>query len=281
MKRNKSFTNNPFYLIATPIGNLSEFTPRAIEVLNGVDFICVEDTRTSGLLLSHFQISKPLISVHKFNEVSKIELIINKLKAGKKGAFLSDAGYPLISDPGSILVNALLKEDIAVSVINGPSALLPALIGSGLDTSSFTFIGFINGSNKEMKETLTKYKYYNDSLIIYEAPHRLVKTISVIYSVFANRKLVIARELTKLHEEYIYTTLEEFSANPLLDLKGEIVLVIEGYKEEVTALDDLLVKVELLISEKKMSAKEATSVISLLFNYSKNELYNAYLKRLK
>lgn len=281
MKRNKSFTNNPFYLIATPIGNLSEFTPRAIEVLDGVDFICVEDTRTSGLLMSHFQISKPLISVHKFNEVSKIELIINKLKAGEKGAFLSDAGYPLISDPGSILVNALLKEDIAVSVINGPSALLPALIGSGLDTSSFTFIGFITGRNKEMKETLSRYKYYNDSLIIYEAPHRLVKTISVIYSVFANRKLVIARELTKLHEEYIYTTLEEFSANPLLDLKGEIVLVIEGYKEEVTALDDLLVKVELLISEKKMSAKEATSVISLLFNYSKNELYNAYLKRLK
>lgn len=279
MKRNKSFSGHPFYFIATPIGNLNEFTPRAISILQEVDFICVEDTRTSGLLLSHFNISKPLISVHKFNEVSKISAIIERLKNGERGAFLSDAGYPLISDPGSPLVNALLKEDIAISVVNGPSALLPALIASGLNTGAFTFIGFLSGNNKEINETLTKYKYYPETLILYEAPHRLTKTIKAIYSVFGERKLVIARELTKLHEEYIYTSLQEFSENPLLYLKGEIVLVIEGYIEEVSDIETLLLKVTLLINEKNLSVKEATSIVSLLYNYSKNELYNAYLKR--
>lgn len=281
MKRNKSFNGKPFYFVATPIGNLSEFTPRAIEILNGVDFICVEDTRTSGLLLSHFQINKPLISVHKFNEKSKIDLIIDKVLSGEQGAFLSDAGYPLISDPGQPLVNALLAASISVSVINGPSALLPALIGSGFDTSSFTFIGFLKGNNKEILDTLNKYKNHEETLILYEAPHRLVKTISLIYSVFAERNITIARELTKMHEEYIYTTLKEFSENPIVDLKGEIVLVIEGKKEESAELDELLDKVTLLIKEKGYSSKEASSVIALLYKYSKNELYNAYLKRLK
>ncbi len=281
MKRNKSFNGKPFYFVATPIGNLSEFTPRAIEILNGVDFICVEDTRTSGLLLSHFQINKPLISVHKFNEKSKIDLIIDKVLSGEQGAFLSDAGYPLISDPGQPLVNALLAASISVSVINGPSALLPALIGSGFDTSSFTFIGFLKGNNKEVLDTLNKYKNHEETLILYEAPHRLVKTISLIYSVFAERNITIARELTKMHEEYIYTTLKEFSDNPVVDLKGEIVLVIEGKKEESAQLDELLDKVSLLIKEKGYRAKEACSVIALLYKYSKNELYNAYLKRLK
>ncbi len=279
MKRNKSFSTVPFYFVATPIGNLSEFTNRAIEILNSVDFICVEDTRTSGLLLNHFKINKPLISVHKFNEKSKIDFVIEKLKGGEKGAFLSDAGYPLISDPGSPLVNALLEHDIKVSVINGPSALLPALIGSGLDTSAFTFLGFLSGNNKEVTARLEKYKYNEETLIIYEAPHRINKTITLIYSVFAERKLVIARELTKLHEEYIYTSLKEYSDNPLLDLKGEIVIIIEGSKKETSSADEVLDKVNKLIKEKGYSAKEAISVVALIYDISKNELYNAYLKQ--
>ncbi|HOH94976.1 MAG TPA: 16S rRNA (cytidine(1402)-2'-O)-methyltransferase [Bacilli bacterium] len=280
MKRNKSFSGTPFYLVATPIGNLEEFSPRAVNVLRSVDFICAEDTRTSGVLLNHFGIKKELISVHKFNEQSKLELILNKLKNGEKGAFISDAGYPLISDPGHPLVKALIANDFSVSVINGPSALLPALIGSALDTETFTFIGFLKGNNKDVLNTLKRYKSYKDTLIIYEAPHRVVKTIATIYTVFAERKLVIARELSKLHEEYIYTSLAEFSANPLTDLKGEIVLVIEGNKdEENNDLADLLDKVELLISNENMSVKKATSVVALLYNVSKNKLYNAYLKR--
>lgn len=279
MKRNKSFSTVPFYFVATPIGNLSEFSARAIEILNNVDFICVEDTRTSGLLLNHFNINKPLISVHKFNEKSKIDFVIEKLKSGEKGAFLSDAGYPLISDPGSPLVNALLGHEIKVSVINGPSALLPALIGSGLDTSAFTFLGFLSGNNKEVTTRLEKYKHYEETLIIYEAPHRINKTIPLIYSVFAERKLVIARELTKLHEEYIYTSLKEYSDNPLLDLKGEMVIIIEGNKKETSSADEVLDKVNKLIKEKGYSSKEAISVVALIYDISKNELYNAYLKQ--
>lgn len=282
MKRNKSFDGTPFYFVATPIGNLKEFTLRAKETLDAVDFICVEDTRTSGLLLSYFGIKKHLISVHKFNEKSKIDLVISKLQKGEKGAFLSDAGYPLISDPGNPLVNALIENGIKVSVINGPSALLPALIGSGLDSARFFFIGFLHGSQKEMSETLSAYKDVKDTLILYEAPHRVNKTITLIYSVFAERKLVIARELTKLHEEYIYTSLAEYVASPLLDLKGEIVLIIEGNLSVGDKnMNAFLGDVDKLMKEKKYSAKEAISVIALLFKVSKNELYQAYLERQK
>lgn len=280
MKRNKSFNETPFYLVATPIGNLEEFSPRAINILQSVDFICAEDTRTSGVLLNHFGIKKPLFSVHKFNEQSKIDFILNKLKDGEAGAFISDAGYPLISDPGHILVKALIANDFSVSVINGPSAILPALIGSGLNTETFTFIGFLKGNNKEVLTTLERYKSCKDTLIIYEAPHRVIRTIATIYTVFAERKLVIARELSKLHEEYIYTTLAEFNANPLSDLKGEIVLVIEGNTQaEANDLAELLAKVDLLITNENMSVKKATSVVALLYKVSKNTLYNAYLKR--
>ena len=278
MKRNKSFTGTPFYLVATPIGNLKEFSPRAIEVLNEVDFICVEDTRTSGLLLSNFNIKKPLISVHKFNEKSKINHIIAKLQNGEKGAFLSDAGYPLISDPGNPLVSALIEADFKVSVINGPSALLPALIGSGLDVSTFSFIGFLHGNNKEILTTLNKYKNRQDTLIFYEAPHRLNKTLETIYSVFADRKVVIARELSKMHEEYIYTTLDEYTQNPIEEIKGEIVIVIEGNTEVIDSnLSSLLDDVNILIKEKNYPAKEAISIIALLNKISKNDLYKAYI----
>lgn len=282
MKRNKSFDGTPFYLVATPIGNLKEFSPRAKETLEAVDFICVEDTRTSGLLLSQFGIKKPLLSVHKFNEKSKIELVLSKLQNGEKGAFLSDAGYPLISDPGNPLVSALIESGYKVSVINGPSALLPALIGSGLDTSRFMFIGFLHGNQKEMMETLSTYKDIKETLIFYEAPHRVNKTISTIYDVFAERKLIVARELSKLHEEYIYTTLEEFSSSPITDLKGEIVLVVEGNSRvSENNMEAHLASVLRLMKEKDYSAKEAISIIALLYKVSKNELYQAYLDHQK
>lgn len=280
MKRNKSFSQTPFYFVATPIGNLSEFTPRAIEVLQSVHFICAEDTRTSGLLLHHFNIKKPLISVHKFNETIKLDVIINKLQNGETGAFLSDAGYPLISDPGSVLVNALLANNIFISVINGPSAFLPALLGSGLPVDTFTFIGFLSGNNKAVNEKLFRYKDRTETLLFYEAPHRLTKTITLLYKVFGERKLTIARELTKMHEEYIYTTLQEYSENPLTDIKGEIVLVVEGNtKTTLKDIDTYILKVDKLIKEQNYSLKEAVKIIALVDDVNRNELYDAYLKR--
>lgn len=278
MKRIKSFSGEPFYFIATPIGNLKEFTPRALKVLEKVSFVCVEDTRTSGLLLHHFNLNKELISVHKFNEKEKIDYIIKRLTNGETGAFLSDAGYPLISDPGSVLVAALLEHDLPISVINGPSAFLPALLGSGFDTTTFTFVGFLKGKNDSIKKTLSELKDRKETLLFFVAPHDLETTINHLFAGLNERKLVIARELTKLHEEYIYTSLSEFLAAPF-SVKGEIVLVVEGAtsSQEKLAEAELIDKVELLITKQKMSLKEATSIVALLYNESKNKLYDAYL----
>lgn len=278
MKRNKSFASEtPFYFVATPIGNLDEFSLRAQLVLLEADFICVEDTRISMKLLNAFNIRKKLITVHKFSEQAKVDEIIEKLKSGLKGAFLSDAGYPLISDPGARLLDSLLAHDIPVSVINGPSAFLPALVLSNLPVLPFTFLGFLPSKEGELKRTLEKIKYRPETLVIYEAPHRVSRTIKTLFEVFGERSLVIARELTKINEEYIYTTLSEFSKESIA-LRGEIVLVVQGL---IPAKEHDLQKyndhVKLLIEENYKSS-EAIKIVSLLFNINKNELYEYHLK---
>ncbi|HZJ89759.1 MAG TPA: 16S rRNA (cytidine(1402)-2'-O)-methyltransferase [Bacilli bacterium] len=278
MKRNKSFASEtPFYFVATPIGNLDEFSLRAQLVLLEADFICVEDTRISMKLLNAFNIRKKLITVHKFSEQAKVDEIIDKLKSGLKGAFLSDAGYPLISDPGARLLDSLLAHDIPVSVINGPSAFLPALVLSNLPVLPFTFLGFLPSKEGELKRTLEKIKYRPETLVIYEAPHRVSRTIKTLFEVFGERSLVIARELTKINEEYIYTTLSEFSKESIA-LRGEIVLVVQGL---IPAKEHDLQKyndhVKLLIEENYKSS-EAIKIVSLLFNINKNELYEYHLK---
>ncbi len=281
MKRNKSFSGpTPFYFVATPIGNLQEITPRALDVLRETDFICVEDTRISLKLLQHFGITKPLIAVHKFSEQSRVDEIVSKLKKGEKGAFLSDAGYPLISDPGDILLSALLNNDINVSVVNGPTAFLPALILSNLNVSPFTFIGFLPAKEGERKNALQQFKNYESTLIFYEAPHRINKTVSTLLEVLGDRDLVIARELTKLHEEYIYTTLAKYTKNPLT-LKGEIVLVVSGAKNKDEPLTTSYLEYVAKLIAKKYSANEAIKIVSTLFNIKKNELYDLYLKNKK
>ena len=276
MKLNKSFTSTPFYLVATPIGNLSEISPRVIETLNSVDFIACEDSRVTRKLLSHLNISKPLISLHQFNEEAKSGEIIDRLTSGQKGAYLSDAGYPLISDPGSRLVKALLDHDIHVSVINGPSALLPALIGSGLPSDHFYFHGFLDMKAKDSE--LDYLKSIKDTLIFYEAPHRIDKTIKFLYGLLGNRSASLVRELTKLHEEYIYGTLEEFLSLDYEKIKGELVLVVKGNEEvNVTSDDEALKHIEKLIKE-GYKTKEAIKIVSILFNVNKNNLYDVYLK---
>ena len=275
MKLNKSFTGTPFYLVATPIGNLSEISPRVIETLNQVDFIACEDSRVTRKLLSYLNISKTLISLHQFNEEAKSGEILNRLNEGQHGAYLSDAGYPLISDPGSRLVKALLDHDIHLSVINGPSALLPALIGSGLPSDHFYFHGFLDTKNKEALEDIKEKK---ETLIFYEAPHRIDKTIQFLYELLGNREASLVRELTKLYEEYIYGTLEEFLHLDYEKIKGELVLVVKGNEEvSVTSDDEALKHIEKLIKE-GYKTKEAIRIVSILFNVNKNNLYELYIQ---
>jgi len=276
MKLNKSFTKTPFYLVATPIGNLSEISPRVVETLNSVDFIACEDSRVTRKLLSHLNISKTLVSLHQFNEEAKSGEIIERLASGQKGAYVSDAGYPLISDPGSRLVKSLLEHDVFVSVINGPSALLPALIGSGLPSDHFYFHGFLDLKAKKVELEYLKAK--KETLIFYEAPHRIEKTIKFLHELLGPREASLVREITKIHEEYIYGTLEELLTLDYEKIKGEIVLVVKGNEVVIeTSEDDALLHVEKLIKE-GYKTKEAIKIVSLLFNTNKNKLYELYLK---
>lgn len=221
------------FLVATPIGNLSDITLRALDTLKNVDLIAAEDTRQSLKLLNHFNIKKPLISCHKYNENEKSKLLIQKLKDGKDIALVSDAGTPGISDPGSIMVKNCIEQGIEFEVLPGATAVTTALVYSGLDTSKFTFIGFLPRENKDRRSILEGIKNRTETLIFYEAPHRLTNTLETLATVLGNRHIGICRELTKIHEEILRFTLKEamnyYESN---DAKGEFVLVVEGKDEK-------------------------------------------------
>jgi 16S rRNA (cytidine1402-2'-O)-methyltransferase len=276
MKRNKSFTTTPFYLIATPIGNLSEISPRVIEVLNSVDFIACEDTRVAHKLLSYLKINKPLISLFEHNEKNKTNEILRLLSEGKNGAYLSDAGYPLVSDPGDYLVKTLINNDYAVSVVNGPSAFLPALVGSGLNTDKFYFYGFLPAKLNLSNEDKNKLKTRDETLIFYVSPHNTKETLNYLYEVLGNRNVCFARELTKINEEYIYGTLEEFQTFDYETIKGEMVLIIEGNHIENDNFEAARDAVKLLMKN-NYSLNEATKIVALLYNVSKNKLYQSFI----
>ena len=205
MKRRFSYENGPTcFLVATPIGNLGDFSSRAIEVLNSVSYIACEDTRTSSALLSRFNIKKPLISYHEHNEQECSNKLIPILKEGNSVAIISDAGYPGISDPGYIIVNHCIEEDIPVSVIPGANAFLPALIASGLKNDHFYFHGFLPSKPSHRKKELESLVNIPVTLIFYESPHRIMDTLNDFNTYFKNRKMCLARELTKKFEEFIY-----------------------------------------------------------------------------
>src|SRR5574344_2869939 len=190
------------YLVATPIGNLSEFPPRAIEVLKEMDYVACEDTRNSGLLLQRFSIDKPLISCHEHNEETAADKIVALLKEGKKVAYVSDAGYPVVSDPGNRLASRCIKEGIKVAVINGPSAGICALVGSGLNADHFYFYGFLSAKSTERKAELRSLVDFPSTLIFYEAPHRIKDMLQDVALILGkDRKACLSRELTKAHEE--------------------------------------------------------------------------------
>lgn len=221
------------YVVPTPIGNLKDITLRALEVLQSVDIVAAEDTRQSLKLLNHFDIKKPLVSYHQHNENFKSEDIISKLREGKNIALVSDAGTPGISDPGSVIIQKCIEENIDFEVLTGATAVTTALVYSGLDTTKFLFRGFIPRENKERNPIIQDLKERQETLIFYEAPHRLIKTLEFLYENLGNRKIAICRELTKLYEEIIRLPLEDaIKYYNEKEPRGEYVLVVEGKSEE-------------------------------------------------
>lgn len=217
------------YLVPTPIGNLGDITLRAIEVLKEVDLVLAEDTRKSGILLKHFQISKPVHSHHMFNEHRTIESLVQRLRGGTSLALITDAGTPGISDPGFLLVRACIKEGINVETLPGPTAFVPALVNSGLPCEKFVFEGFLP-QKKGRQKKLTELANETRTMVLYESPYRLVKTLSQMAEHFGpDRKGSVSRELTKIHEETVRGTLEELAQHfGQGTVKGEIVIVVEG-----------------------------------------------------
>ena len=277
MNRQKSFENEKptLYLVPTPIGNLNEMTPRAIDVLNSVDVIACEDTRNSGQLLKHFGISKRLIAYQNFNETSSTKGIINLLSQGNNIALISDAGYPLINDPGQRVVSEVTALGYNVVPISGCSAFLNALVASGLIAQPFIFIGFLPPSTHDCVKKLRLYQSYPMTLIMYEAPHRIEKMLQSCLDVLGDRHICIARELTKVHEEFIRGTISEIL--PITsELKGEMVVVIEGnqddYEKDID-MGQILNMVNTSI-ESGMSTSAAIKEVAKQTGISKNQIYD-------
>ena len=271
------------YLVATPIGNLGDFSPRAVETLMSVDFIAAEDTRVTIKLLNHFGIKKPLISYFEHNRAQSGERIVERLRNGESVALVSDAGMPAISDPGEDLVRLCAREGVNVLSVPGPCAVVSALAVSGLPTQRFTFEGFLNTSSKNRTEHLDSLKNETRTMIIYEAPHKLMGTLVDLKATFGgDREISLCREITKIYEETIRTTIDgaiEHYTN--IPPRGEYVLVIKG-KEESTesemTLEQALERVEFYRSEGK-SLKQASKLAAEDTGYSKNVLYNAAVEK--
>lgn len=272
------------YLVATPIGNLEDITLRALKVLKEVDLIAAEDTRHTLGLLNHFEISKPLISYYKQNEKTKSEVLIEKLLEGKNIAIVSDAGTPGISDPGEEIVKVAIENDIEIVPIPGACALVNALIASGLSTREFCFIGFLSAIKKEKREKLEEIKYETRTLILYEAPHKLKGTLESILEILGNREIVLARELTKIHEEFIRDNVTNI-LNRIDEIKGEFVILIEGSLEskqdlELSVINEKSLEEHYAFYENQgMSKKDIIKQIARDRNINKNEVYQQFLDK--
>lgn len=269
------------YLVATPIGNLGDFSPRAVETLKTVDFIAAEDTRVSVKLLNHFEVKKPLVSYHEHNHISAGQSILARLLAGESCALVTDAGTPAISDPGEDLVRLCAENNVEVLSVPGCCAAVNALAVSGLPTGRFTFEGFLTVNKKSRREHLDALKNEERTMIFHEAPHKLRTTLNDLCSAFGpDRKIALCREMTKLHEETQRCTLEEAVAYYEENTpKGEYVLVVAGAEarqEAAVALEDGVAQV-LALREQGMRLKDAAKEVAAHTGLSKNELYAAAL----
>ena len=281
MEKNQT-VKGALYVVGTPIGNLGDFSPRAREVLDEVDFIAAEDTRVTVKLLNHFDIKKPLISYFEHNKFEKGGYICERILAGENCALVSDAGMPAISDPGEMLVAQCAELNIPVYVVPGPSAVVSALAVSGLPTGRFSFEGFLSVNKKSRREHLSEIKGDKRTLIFYEAPHKLLYTLQDMLEAFGNRRISIVREITKIHEEVKRTTLEEavsyYSENPP---KGEFVLVLEGAKEDESkaplTLEDA-VEIARKKLEEGLSSSDAAKFAAAETKFKKGDIYRELMK---
>lgn len=277
------------FLCATPIGNLGDMTPRVIETLQNVDVIAAEDTRNSIKLLNHFNIRTPMTSYHEYNKVEKAQQLIGQLQKGQNIAVITDAGTPAISDPGEVLVQMCYENGIVVTSLPGPAACITALTLSGLSTRRFCFEGFLPSDKKEKKVILEELVEESRTIIIYEAPHHLVRTLEELYDVLGNRKLTLCRELTKKFETILPTTLEKALAyykeeNP----RGEYVLVIEGKsletkrQERIESWENMPVVEHMSFYEEQgMDSKNAMKQVAKDRGVSKRDIYNIILTNKK
>lgn len=285
MKVQKSFKGQTdygtLYLVPTPIGNLQDMTFRAVETLKAVDFICAEDTRNTGLLLKHFDITVKQISFHEHNAYEKIPELLELLKSGKNLAQVSDAGMPSISDPGHDLVKEAIAEDITVVALPGASAGITALIASGLAPQPHIFYGFLPRKSGQQKDFFESKKAYPETQIFYESPYRVSDTLENMLAIYGDRQVVLVRELTKLYEEYqrgsISELLEYIAENPL---KGECLLIVSGQDQAVlteAAAEDLN-PAELVSSLVEAGEKpnQAIKKVAKTYGLNRQEVYNAY-----
>lgn len=269
------------YLVATPIGNLDDITLRAIKILKEVDFIAAEDTRHSLKLLNHLNISKSLISYHRHNEDIKSDLLIDKLLDNKNIALITDAGTPVISDPGEEIVKIAIEQNIKVVPIPGACALITALIASGLDSTEFSFIGFLPLNKKNRKEKLEEIKKATNTTILYEAPHKLLSTLQDLNKILDDRKIVLAKELTKIHENFISGTATEL-LEKLDNPKGEFVILIEKNtkkpKDSIIFLNNLTLDEHYHFYEAQgLKKNEIIKKIAKDRNVTKNEIYQHFI----
>lgn len=267
------------YIVATPIGNLEDITLRAIRVLKSVDLVAAEDTRHTLKLLNHLEISKPLISNHRHNEEVKTDILIQKLLEGQDIALVSDAGTPGICDPGEVVIKQCIEKGIDVIPIPGACAIINALIASGIDTKEFTFLGFLPLNKKLRKEKLHKVEKSKETVVLYEAPHKLISTLKDLEEILEERQIVLARELTKIHEEFIRGNVREI-IEKAENLKGEIVLIIEGNKKGDIKPDfeSLSLEEHYQVYEKQgLEKKEIIKQIARDRKLSKNEVYQKFI----
>lgn len=274
------------FLCATPIGNLGDMTPRVRETLDTVDLIAAEDTRNSIKLLNHFAIKTPMTSYHEYNKVEKAKYLIEQMQTGKNVALITDAGTPAISDPGEVLVSMCHEEGITVTSLPGPAACITALTLSGLSTRRFCFEGFLPADKKEKKDILEDLKKESRTIILYEAPHHLVRTLEELYTTLGNRRITLCRELTKRFETILPTTLEDALAMyGEEEPRGEYVLVVEGKsleefkKEQESDWQNTSIEDHMAIYENQgIDRKEAMKLVAKDRGISKREVYQYLLK---